>query len=65
MEMIIMNAVEAQTQAQKLFAAHGTKALAEATQKVREFEQKGEKVQAQDWKQIESALQHMRGPNAS
>ncbi len=60
-----MNSVDVQTHAQKLFAAHGPKALAEAAQKVREFEQKGERQQAQDWKQIESALQHLRGPNAS
>ena len=60
-----MNAVEIQTHAQKLFAAHGTKALAEAAQKVRDLEQRGDKQQAQDWKQIERALQHMRGPNAS
>ena len=60
-----MNAVEVQTHAQKLFTAHGPKAIAEAAQKVREFEQKGEKQQAQDWKQIESALQHLRGPHAS
>ena len=60
-----MNAVEVQTHAQKLFTAHGPKAIAEAAQKVREFEQKGEKQQAQDWKQIESALQHMRGAHLS
>ena len=60
-----MNAVEIQTHAQKLYSAHGTKALAEATQKVREFEQRGDKQQALDWKQIESALHQMRGPNAS
>ena len=60
-----MNAVEIQTHAQKLYTAHGPKALAEATQKVREFEQKGDKAQAQEWKQIESALHQLRGPNAS
>jgi hypothetical protein len=65
MEASIMNAVEVQTHAQKLFVAHGPKALAEAAQKVRDFEQKGEKQQAQDWKQIENALHQMRGPNAS
>ena len=65
METIIMNATEVQTHAQKLFAAHGPKAIAEAATKVREFEQKGEKLQAQDWKQIETALQHMGGPRAS
>ena len=60
-----MNAIEAQTHAQKLFAVRGAKALAEAAQKVRVFEQSGDKMQAQDWKQIEQALQLLRGPNAS
>lgn len=60
-----MNAVDVQSHAQKLYAAHGPKAVAEATQKVREFEQKGDKQHAHDWKQIESALHQMRGPNAS
>lgn len=60
-----MNAVEVQTHAQKLFASHGVKALAEATQKASEFEKKGDKQQAQDWKQIEAALRQMRGPGVS
>jgi hypothetical protein len=60
-----MNAVEIQTHAQKLYSAHGAKALSEANQKVREFEQKGDKEQAQEWKQIENALQSMRGQQPS
>ena len=60
-----MNAMEVQTHAQKLFAAHGPKAVAEASQKVREFEQKGEKTQAQDWKQIEAALHNIKPPHVS
>jgi hypothetical protein len=60
-----MNAVEIQTHAQKLYSVHGAKALAEANQKVKEFEQKGDKQQAQEWKQIETALHSMRGPPSS
>ena len=60
-----MNAVEIQTHAQKLFAAHGPKAVAEAATKVCDFEQKGDKELAHDWKQIESALQQMRGQRPS
>jgi hypothetical protein len=60
-----MNAVEIQSHAQKLYQAHGTKALTEVAEKVRQFESRGEKEQAQDWKRIEQALQQMRGPNAS
>jgi hypothetical protein len=55
-----MNAVEIQSHAQKLFSAQGEKALTEASQKVKDFEQKGDKQQAQEWKQIETALQFMR-----
>ncbi len=60
-----MNAVEIQTEARKLYAAHGAKALAEAAQKCRELEGAGDKEQARDWKRIEAALQQMRGPHAS
>jgi hypothetical protein len=60
-----MNAVEIQTHAQKLLQAHGLKALAEAAERSRHYEEMGDKEQAQDWKRIEKALQQMRGPNAS
>ena len=60
-----MNAVEIQSEARKLYAAHGVKALAEAAQKARELEVAGDKAQASDWKRIEAALQQMRGPHVS
>jgi hypothetical protein len=60
-----VNAVEIQTHAHKLFAVHGTKALAEAAQMVRQFEERGEKSLAEDWRRIEKALQQLRGPNVS
>jgi hypothetical protein len=60
-----MNAMEIQTQAQSLFAAHGPKALAEAAEKARQFEKSGAKAEAQDWKQIETALRNLKAPHAS
>jgi hypothetical protein len=32
---------------------------------VKSFEERGEKVVADDWRRIELALQQMRGPNVS
>ena len=60
-----MNAMEAQTHAQKLFAAHGPKALAEAAEKVRQFQRTGDVAQVQDWRQIETALRNLKSPLAS
>jgi hypothetical protein len=60
-----MNAVEIQMHAQKLYAAHGPKALAEAAEKARQLKAAGEEAQAQDWKRIEAALQTLKGPNVS
>lgn len=60
-----MNAMEIQTHAQKLYAAHGTKALAEAAEKVRQLQRTGDSVQVHDWRQIETALRNLAGPRAS
>jgi hypothetical protein len=60
-----MHTTEIQEYAQQLFDAHGFKAIAEAAQKARAFEAKGESEQAHTWRQIEAALMHMRGPNES
>ncbi|MFN0217589.1 MAG: hypothetical protein ACKVP4_02115 [Hyphomicrobium sp.] len=60
-----MNAVEIQAHAQKLYEAHGAKALAEAADKARRYEQSGDDKLAGDWKLIGKALQQLRGPNAS
>lgn len=60
-----MNAVEIQAHAQKLYDVLGPKALAEAAEKARRFEQSGDEKQARDWKLIGKALQQLRGPNAS
>ncbi|NOT72610.1 MAG: hypothetical protein HOP09_15445 [Hyphomicrobium sp.] len=60
-----MNAMEVQTHAQKLYAALGSKAVAEAHTKVVEFEKSGAVGEAQDWKQIEAALRTLSPPRAS
>jgi hypothetical protein len=65
MEATIMNAIDVQTHAHKLYAAHGPKALAEAHGKVVQFEKTGAKTEAQDWKQIEAALRNLKPPHAS
>lgn len=60
-----MNAVEIQTEARKLFEAQGPIAIAQAAQRARELEKAGDREQAHDWKRIEAALHHMRGPHVS
>ncbi len=60
-----MLAVEIQEHARKLREAHGDKALAEAAQKAKAFEEVGEKEEAETWRRIQAALQQMQGPHAS
>ena len=57
--------VEIQDYARQLRDAHGDKAIAEAAQKARAFEEKGEKEEARTWRQIEAAIKLLRGPHAS
>ena len=45
--------------------AYPDKALAEAAQMVRQYEQRGDKGSAEDWRRIENALQQLRGPHVS
>ena len=60
-----MHATEIQDHARKLMEASGPRALADAAQKARAFEEKGEKEQAKDWRRIEAALRHLQGPRES
>lgn len=60
-----MHAVEIQDHARKLMTAHGTRALVEAAQKAKAYEEAGDKDQAKDWRRIEAALRQMQGPHAS
>lgn len=60
-----MDAVEIQSHARQLFDAHGAKALAEAAERIRQFEQHGDKRVVEDWRRIQVALQQLRGPGVS
>jgi hypothetical protein len=60
-----MHAIEIQEHARKLRDAHGGKALADAAQKARAFEQQGNADEAQTWRRIEAALRQMQGPRVS
>ena len=51
--------------ARELFAAHGAKAIAEAAEKARQFEKKGNREQAEIWRKVEEKLKSMRGPHVS
>jgi hypothetical protein len=60
-----MHAVDIQDHARKLMETSGPRALAEAAQKARTFEEQGEKEQAKDWRRIEAALRQLQGPRES
>jgi hypothetical protein len=51
--------------ARRLMEAHGPKAIAEAAQKARAFEEQNSAKQAKTWRDIQRALLLMRGPSAS
>lgn len=61
----VMNAVEVHDHARKLYIAQGAKALAEAAQMVRRYENTGDKRSAEDWRRIELALRQLHGPHVS
>jgi hypothetical protein len=60
-----MEATKIQEYARQLLEAHGAKAVVEAAQKARTFEQQGDAKQAETWRRIEAALMLMRGPHQS
>ena len=60
-----MQETNIQDYAQQLFDAHCDKAIVEAAQSARFFEEQGNTEDAATWRQIETALQMMRGPNQS
>jgi regulator of protease activity HflC (stomatin/prohibitin superfamily) len=62
---ITMQEAEIQDYARQLLDAHGDKALAEAAQKARSFEEKGNAGEARTWRRIEAAIKIMRGPHES
>jgi len=60
-----MHETEIQDYARQLIEAHGDKAVAEAAQKARSFEEKGNAEDAKTWRRIEAAIKLMRGPHES
>ena len=57
-----MQEMEIQAYARELLAAHGDKAVVEAAQKARAFEDQGNQEEARTWRRVEAALKIMRGP---
>jgi len=58
-----MQEAEIHAYARQLYEAHGPKAAAEAAQKARAFEDKGDQEQSRTWRHIEDAIKLMRGPH--
>jgi len=58
-----MQEAEIHAYARQLYEAHGPKAAAEAAQKARAFEDKGDQEQSLTWRHIEDAIKLMRGPH--
>lgn len=59
-----MLAIEIEEHARKLMEVQGPKAIAEAAQKARTFEEQGADEQAVTWRKIEAALVRLQGPRA-
>jgi hypothetical protein len=51
--------------AKSLLDAHGDKAEAEAAARIRQFEEKNDKAQAETWRKVKAAIHEMRGPHLS
>ena len=60
-----MFAVEIEEHARKLREAYGERATAEAAQKAKAAETRGDTDQAKTWRRIETALRELQGPHAS
>lgn len=60
-----MQETEIHSYARQLLDAHGDKAVAEAAQKARSFEQQGNADEAKTWRRIEVAIKEMRGSHNS
>ena len=60
-----MQETEIHEYARELLEAHGAKAVAEAAEKARSFEEKGNDEEAKTWRRIEAALKLMSGPHQS
>ena len=60
-----MQTAEIHDYARRLWESHGLKAIAEAAQKARSFEERGASERARNWRRIEAVLLEMRGPPRS
>jgi hypothetical protein len=60
-----MNMNEVHDYARRFLGTHGDKAAAEAAQKATACEKVGDKAEAENWRRIQAAIQHMRGPHVS
>ncbi|HYD15474.1 MAG TPA: hypothetical protein VEA77_03650 [Hyphomicrobium sp.] len=59
-----MLAIEIEEHARKLMEVQGPKAIAEAAQKARTFEEQGSSEQAVTWRKIEAAMLQLQGPRS-
>jgi len=59
-----MLAIEIEEHARKLMEVQGPKAIVEAAQKARRFEEQGADEQAATWRRIEAAMIRLQGPRA-
>lgn len=57
-----MDAIQVTDYANRLIAAHGDKAIVEASEKMRACEAAGNKDEAADWEKVRNAIHRMRGP---
>jgi hypothetical protein len=60
-----MQEAEIHEYARQLMESRGAKAVADAAQKARSFEDQGNGEEARTWRRIEAALKLMRGPHQS
>jgi hypothetical protein len=60
-----MNAIEIHDHARKLYDSQGAKALAEAAQMARRYDETGDKRAGEDWRRIELALRQIHGAHVS
>ncbi len=60
-----MRETNIQDYARQLLEAHGDKAIVEAAQKARAFEEQGNGEEAMTWRHVEAALKLMHGPHQS
>ncbi|MEQ9258389.1 MAG: hypothetical protein RIG84_04760 [Roseovarius sp.] len=59
----MIDAIQATQHARALLDARGAKALAEASQKMKDCEEAGQTEEAENWRKIRMALSEMRGPH--